>query len=383
MSKYGVSTKFCQLLGLKVPLIQSPMAGASTPRMASEVNKNGGLGSIPLGSIDLRKGIDEMRKEVSEFINLTPNDPTLVNLNFFCHEIVNEASATQQNNWWELYSEAVPSIRELRENSTSKVSFENGSCSFREIEQKYPSILLDVFGYLKEVQPKVVSFHFGIPSKETIIRLQKMGILVFLSVTSVDEARAAAQANIDGLVCQGYEAGGHRGNFLSTENLDKKLSTLSLFTQIQSIGLKHEDREVFVIPAGGITDGKTIDNYLKLGAAAVQMGTLFLATPESKTNQFYRDELERDAQLDTVMTSLVSGKRARAIKTPFLSKLIDTQRVKVYQLPPYGLMYNAFKDLKGLVKDQDLGVYFASDKYPSIKSGLTTCEVVRELSKDL
>ena len=76
-------------------------------------------------------------------------------------------------------------------------------------------------------RPKVVSFHFGVPSRERIAALRDAGIVLLGSATSVAEARALVAAGVDAVVAQGYEAGGHRGVFDPNAD-DDRLGTLAL-----------------------------------------------------------------------------------------------------------------------------------------------------------
>ena len=94
----------------------------------------------------------------------------------------------------------------------NEIKFDNGNVSFKAFEKE--NALQDFFQYLSDgFRPKIISFHFGHPSKSTIEYLQKIGILIFVTATSVREVRLLARLGINGIVCQGYEAGGHRGNF--------------------------------------------------------------------------------------------------------------------------------------------------------------------------
>ena len=112
MSKYQQSSLFIKRLGLEYPMIQSPMAGISTIKLASVNSSNGGLGSIPLASVDARKqsGIDSIDKQLNEFKSLAKTN--VVNVNFFCHnhEEQQTPTATQTENWHKLLGKASPSI---------------------------------------------------------------------------------------------------------------------------------------------------------------------------------------------------------------------------------------------------------------------------------
>ena len=90
-------------------------------------------------------------------------------------------------------------------------------------------------------------------------------------------------------------------------------------------------RGVAVIAAGGIMDGRGIAAAQALGADAVQMGTAFLACPESGIGQAYREALERAQGTDTRVTRIFSGRPARGIVNPMMQRLAaDEAAVPAY-----------------------------------------------------
>lgn len=379
MSKYQQGLGFIKKLGLEYPIVQSPMAGISTVKLASVVSQNGGLGSIPLAAIDLRNesGIDSIVKQFTEFKSLA--NTNTVNLNFFCHnhEEQTEPTANQTENWHKLLGRIRPTV----DKDLPKLKKSNISVS--EIENKHPEIFSKLLQTLAEIKPKVVSFHFGHPSQKAIKFLRESGILVFVSVTSVQEAKALIDLEVDGLVTQGYEAGGHRGNFLVSQKLDENLSTFALFKQVKKLVEKHSWKP-YLIPAGGIMDGETIEYYLANGASGVQLGTAFLTTPESNSNDFIRNEVSGSNDIPTIMTSLVSGKPARCLRTPFIENLIDDfSSLKLDDQPSYGYSYSGYKTVVGLLKEPKFGFYLAGQNYHQIHPDLNTKEVLLKLGEEL
>src|SRR4029453_9792527 len=97
------------------------------------------------------------------------------------------------------------------------------------LNEIYRSFLVadEMLATLVAERPRVVSFHFGLPSAERIRALKEAGIMLIASVTNAAEGRAAASAGIDAIVAQGYEAGGHRGVF-DAATTDDRLGTLAL-----------------------------------------------------------------------------------------------------------------------------------------------------------
>jgi nitronate monooxygenase len=126
----------------------------------------------------------------------------------------------------------------------------------------------------------------------------------------VAEAVALERAGVHVVVAQGYEAGGHRGTFL--EPVDHSLiGTLALVPQVV------DAVSVPVVAAGGVMDGRAIAAALALGAQAVQLGTAFLNCPEAGTNPAHRQALAEP----TTVTRVLTGRHARAIRTPLVERL--------------------------------------------------------------
>src|SRR5207237_716870 len=130
----------------------------------------------------------------------------------------------------------------------------------------------------------------------------------------VDEARWLAERGCDAIVAQGYEAGGHRGLFLS-EDVSTQPSTMSLVPQVV------DAVKVPVIAAGGIADARGIAAAFALGASAVQIGTAYLFCPEAKISSFYRQALRNAKDNETVLTNLITGRPARGIVNRLIKEL--------------------------------------------------------------
>ncbi|MBV8462180.1 MAG: nitronate monooxygenase, partial [Acidimicrobiales bacterium] len=163
---------------------------------------------------------------------------------------------------------------------------------------------------LLEADPvAVVSFTFGLPPGDAIPRLHAVGSEVWLTVTSADEARAAAAGGADALIVQGFEAGGHRGVFAD----DETQSDLTLLAALELVGAASS---LPMIGAGAIMTGAAVAAVLVAGAQAAQVGTAFLLTPEAGTS-----EAQRRATMDptpTALTRAFSGRSARGVSNRFL-----------------------------------------------------------------
>ena len=126
--------------------------------------------------------------------------------------------------------------------------------------------------------PAVVSFTFGCPAPDVL----GVASEAWVTVTSPEEARGAAEAGASALVVQGAEAGGHRGSWVDTPDLEP----IGLHALLQLI-----DVDVPLVASGGIATAAAVQAALALGASAAQVGTAFLRAPEAGTSQAHRDAL--------------------------------------------------------------------------------------------
>ncbi|MGW5730538.1 nitronate monooxygenase [Nocardia beijingensis] len=157
-----------------------------------------------------------------------------------------------------------------------------------------------------------VSFTFGCPSPADIDRLHAAGSEVWVTVTSVAEARVAVEAGADVLIAQGAEAGGHRATF-TDRPADDATDPLGLLALLQLLTAA-TDRPL--VASGGLATGAGIAAALAAGAAAAQLGTVFLRCPEAGTNQVHRAALTSDTP--TMLTRAFTGRRARGLRNRFL-----------------------------------------------------------------
>lgn len=142
----------------------------------------------------------------------------------------------------------------------------------------------------------------GVPST-VIERCHEGGVLVFSMCGKVDHARRAVDAGCDVVVAQGTEAGGHTG----------QVATMPLVPQVvDAVG-----REVPVLAAGGIVDGRGLAAALALGADGVWVGTRFIATPEARAVPGYKEALLRAREDATVVTRAYSGKTMRVLRNDY------------------------------------------------------------------
>jgi len=305
---------FLRELGIELPILQAPMAGISTPEMAAAVSNAGGLGAIAVGSVDARA-----TRVMIAAVRARTERPFQVNV--FCHQPA-VADATREAAW---LARLAPEFSRYAAKPPASLT------------EIYQSFLTDdaKLAVLLEDRPAVVSFHFGIPARERIEALHAAGITLLATATSLDEAHVIAAAGIDAVVAQGYEAGGHRGAF-DPDGTDDRLGTMALAR------LLARKIDIPVIVAGGIMDGAGIAASLLLGAVAAQLGTAFIACPESSADVGYRAALLGPAAHHTVMTSAISGRTARCLANRFTALADGIARNAI---PNYPIAYDAGKAL--------------------------------------
>ncbi|HQT90299.1 MAG: nitronate monooxygenase [Acidiphilium sp. 37-64-53] len=336
------------------PIIQAPMAGTSTPALAAAVSNAGGLGSIGVGAMtanEARRAITDLRERTAQPFNV----------NVFCHPPVKK-DATLERQWLErLWPE-----------------FERvGAAPPDEIAEAYKSFLDDyaMLSVLLETKPNVVSFHFGLPSAAWIAALRDAGIILFSTATNAVDARLAVASGMHAIVAQGFEAGGHRGMFDQNAE-DTQLGTAVLVRELVArVSLP-------VIAAGGIMDGAGIGAMLRLGAAATQLGTAFIATEQSAADAAFRAAIFSEAAQHTVMTCAISGRPARCLPNRFtaLGKSVPADKI-----PAYPVAYSAGKALHAAAKlkgEFGYGAYWAGQGAPLARA-LSAEKLMATLCKEM
>lgn len=275
------------------PIVQAPMAGgASCPPLAAAVCEAGGLGFLAGGY----KTADGMYQEIKRLRALTRR-PFGVNL--FLPQTGNVDPAAVEAYRGHLASEA----------SWYEISLADediiGTC-----DDGYDAKL----AILIEDPVPVVSFTFGLPSPAAFTRLHKAGTYTIVTVTSVEEAGAAQAAGADAVCVQGVEAGGHQGTHRDDPQGDGTagVGLLALVAQVR------EAVALPIIAAGGLMRGSQIAALLAAGAEAAQLGTAFLACPESGAHALHKKALTDPLFVRTELTRAFSGRPARGLVNRFM-----------------------------------------------------------------
>lgn len=293
--------RICELFGIEHPIVQAPMAGASTVAMAIGVARGGGLGSIACALMNA----DEARNAVREFRAATDRP---LNLNFFAHTNLPDdplRALKWRTDLAPYYIEANldPALPPV---TAGRAPFDEDFCAL-----------------VEELRPEIISFHFGLPDEALLKRAFSTGAKIMSSATTVAEASWLAARGVHAIIAMGADAGGHRGTFLPqfgpslVHRLDmaSQAGTFALVPQIA------DAVSVPVIAAGGIGDRRGVAAALALGASAVQVGTAFLFTPEAKLSAAQRAGLADARDDNTMITDLYTGRPARAVVSRLMREL--------------------------------------------------------------
>ena len=290
-------TDFLELLGITHPIVQAPMSGSISPTQAAAVSNAGALGSI--GTAGQPTAV--VREQVKALRQAT-NQP--FNLNFFVH-------ARPGSN-----PQATARVR-----ATLAPYFDEfGLGPVPEPTEPFPTFGEEQLELVLELRPRVVSFHFGLPTTAAVQRIKAAGGIILSSATTVAEARSLEANGADVIIAQGLDAGGHRGSFSESPGAGM-VGTMALVPQIV------DAVRVPVIAAGGIADGRGIAAAFALGASGVQMGTAFLGCPEATISPLHRVQLRTATDDATELTHAFTGRPARAIRNRFIAEMADSEHL--------------------------------------------------------
>jgi nitronate monooxygenase len=352
--------RLLDMLGVDLPIVQAPMAGASGSAMAAAVSTAGALGSLPCAMLDaagIRAEVDALRQQT--------NRP--FNLNFFCHTPA-AADAEREASWRRRLSVYYADLGVDAPAATlraGRTPFDEQMCAL-----------------VEAIVPKVVSFHFGLPAPELVSRVTTAGCVVLGSATTVAEARWLEERGCNAVIAQGYEAGGHRGMFLSellNEEVAMQPGTFALLPQVV------DAVTVPVIAAGGIADGRGIAAAFALGAAGVQIGTAYLFTAEALISDLHRAALD-SAQADhTTLTNVFSGRPARGI----VNRLVREVGPMAPEAPAFPMAGGALAPLKAAAEaagDTDFSALWSGQSANlaanASPDGLSSADLTRWLADD-
>lgn len=340
-------TRILDLLGIELPIIQGPMAGVTGPAMVIAACNAGGLGSMPAAMLD----VEQLRQALTTISERTDKP---FNVNFFCHQppVLDEPRAEAWKQHLKPYYEELGADFDAPTPVSNRTPFDDAACRV-----------------LEQMRPAVVSFHFGLPEKSLLDRVKATGAKVLSSATTVEEAIWLEQHGCDAIIAMGYEAGGHRGMFLS-DDLNTQVGLFALLPQVV------DAVSVPVIAAGGIGDARGIVAAFALGASAVQLGSAYLFTPEAKISAAHHRALRTAKESQTAVTNLFTGRPARGIVNRVMREIGPMSPMA----PAFPLAGGALLPLRA--KDEaDFSNLWAGQAFPMGRE-LSTAELTRQLAQE-
>lgn len=176
--------------------------------------------------------------------------------------------------------------------------------------------------------------------EETINRCKPKGIKVFCDVVDLKFAQKVVDLGADALIAVNAEAGGHAGNIPLKE----------------LVPLLKSNFDIPVISAGGVATGKQLKGALDLGAEAVSVGTIFIASKESPVSDDYKNALIQYGAKDIVRTSNLSGTPLTVINTPYVQKVgteasaLQKMLLKNKRLKKWVKLFVTYKGMKSIEK---------------------------------
>ena len=314
--------RIIDLFKIAHPILLAPMAGAMDWELAAEVAEAGGLGSLPCAMLTP----DQLR---DQFAKVRARTDKPININFFCHTPPAPNNA-REDAWRErlkTYYLELAIDPAAKVPSSNRAPFDASFCAV-----------------VEEIKPQVVSFHFGLPEDGLLRRVKAAGCVVISSATTASEARWLEQRGVDAVIAQGFEAGGHRGMFL-TDDIAAQIGAFALVPQVV------DAVQVPVIATGAIGDARGIAAAFALGAAGVQIGTAYLHCPEAKISAPHRAALKAVGDDGTAVTNLMTGRPARGIVNRVMREIGPINAIA----PEFPLAAGALSPLRAKAEAQGSG----------------------------
>jgi len=345
-----ISTTFSAKLGLRLPVIQAPMAGGpSSPELVAACSAAGALGSFGFAYTQP----DDMRKQ-AVFVRSRTDRPFGVNL--FVAPQPGAIDAAAQRGALE---------------AVARFHKELGLPAPEPVRAPYAPDLDAQIAGVEEIRPRVFTTHLGVLPRDQVQNLRNKQILVGGSATCVAEAKQLEELGVDFIIAQGGEAGGHRGSYMR-DPYAALTGTLAL------VRLVVRATKLPVVAAGGIMDGAGIAAVLALGAQAAQLGTAFIPCPESGAPQVHKDELLRRTEDETCITEKFSGKPARGLANRFMKEM---ERSPQLAFPAQAWLTGALRQASGKAGSPDFVAMWAGQAAP-LSRALPAAKLVAALEAE-
>ena len=347
-----LATPLCERLGIRLPIIQAPMAGGpTTPDLVAASSAAGALGSF--GHAYTQP--DDMKKQAAA-VRAKTDRPFGVNL-FVAPQpapvdIVHQGAALAALGPW--YAEM-------------------GLTAPEAAKAPYAPDLEAQLAAVAEIRPAIFTAHLGELSEKWVSKFKSLGIKLGSSATCIAEAERIEALGFDFVIAQGGEAGGHRGTYLRDPR-EALTGTLAL-TRVIARAVK-----IPVIAAGGIMDGAGIAAVLSLGAQAAQLGTAFIPCPESGAPEIHKRAVLAAREDDTRITEKFSGKAARGIANRFLREA-EAKHVPQIAFPAQNLLTTKLRQASAKTGNADFYALWAGQAVGLARS-LPAAQLIAELEQE-
>jgi nitronate monooxygenase len=284
-SPIACAEEFAARLGIRLPILLAPMAGACSTSLSAAVANAGGMGAC--GALLMKP--DEIAT--------------------WCTDFRAQSQGEFQINLW------MPGPAPKRDAELERRQREYLAQWGPEVPESAAEGVLPDFDAqcraMLEAQPKAISSIMGLYAPEFVTEMKARGIHWFATATTVTEAKAAEAAGADAIIAQGAEAGGHRGAFDQAEAERRMVGLFALLPQVV------DAVSIPVIATGGIGDERGVTAALVLGASAAMVGTGFLRCPEARINPVWADALGKTEADETMITSAFTGRPGRGVANTY------------------------------------------------------------------
>ncbi len=348
----SLKTPLSERLGLRVPIIQAPMAGGpSTMELVTAVSAAGGLGSFGFAYTQP----DDMRRAAAAARERTDRP---FGINLFVSPQPREIP---------------PAAQAAALGAVAGYYAELGLPAPEPVRAPYAPDLEAQLAAIAEIRPAVFTAHLGEIARERVRQFQGLGVCVGGCATCVAEAQRLEALGFDFVIAQGGEAGGHRGTYLR-DPYEALTGTLAL-TRLVVRAVK-----IPVVAAGGIMDGAGIAAALALGAQAAQLGTAFLPCPESGASAIHKKMLLAAREDDTGVTEKFSGKPARGLVNRYMRDM-DERKAPHLAFPAQNQLVGKLRAASAKAGKPDFAALWAGQAAP-LSRELPAAQLIERLEAE-
>ncbi len=291
MPRRKLHTRLCDVLEIEYPIIQAGMGGFSDPPLVIAVSEAGGLGTLGAAVYEpdtLDEAIKEIRKGTSK--------PFAIDL-LLPDSLKDMEGISKEGLMKYIPDDYFEYVKELKKKfgvPDDYHSTRGGALWTMEGTKQLIQVCLD---------NKVPVLAAGLGRLGWVMpECRARGIKTIAIGANVRMALMHVEDQVDVIVAQGFDAGGHTGN----------IGTLAVVPQIVDAV-----KPVPVAAAGGIADGRGLVAALALGAVGVWCGSMFLLSPEATFTELQKDKVIAATEREAVISKAITGKTLRQLRTPF------------------------------------------------------------------